>query len=191
VRLLATARDLGKPVFVLEGGCEAPNVVLKEPEMTFFSTAAAALAPRVWIYEFLKDKYNEEYADNPGKLVGADGRVRPEAARRLASAFAMIRANRSPAEEPRLAVSVEAMDARESRDLAQAMLAMYRLASVSPIRWVTRASAARVSKEVPVLRLDGSFRNERLLRLLVEAPPFYSAELPEWGKNVLRAVSAK
>jgi hypothetical protein len=134
VRLLGTARDLGKPVFVLEGGCEAPNVVLREPEVTFFSTAAVPLAPRVWIYEFLKDKYDEEYADNPGKLVGADGRVRPEAARELASAFATIRANRPPPEEPRLAVSVEPMDARESRDLAQAMLAMYRLASVSLIR---------------------------------------------------------
>ena len=36
IRFLATARDMGKEVFVLEGGCEAPNVVLNKSELRFF-----------------------------------------------------------------------------------------------------------------------------------------------------------
>jgi hypothetical protein len=50
--------------------------------------AAAALAPRAWIYEFLKDKYAEKCPDNPGKIVTANRRVRAEAAGQLGSAFA-------------------------------------------------------------------------------------------------------
>src|SRR5262249_28534093 len=43
VNLAALARDLGKDVFVLEGGCEEPNVVLDPRELLFFGTVARKL----------------------------------------------------------------------------------------------------------------------------------------------------
>jgi hypothetical protein len=42
-----------------------------------------------------------------------------------------------------------------------------------------------------VLRLDGAFRNEKVMRLLNATPPFYSADLAGWGEDVLRAVAGK
>lgn len=69
VNILAVAGDMGKSVFVLEGGNEAPNVTLDPRELAFFGSVAGKLMPQTYVYEFLKDKFNEKYAQNPGKLV--------------------------------------------------------------------------------------------------------------------------
>ena len=87
LNLLAVARELGKPVFVLEGGNEAPNVTLDPVELAFFGSAARKLVPSTYIYEFLKDKFNETYDQNPGKVVTADGRIRPRAFNALRKLF--------------------------------------------------------------------------------------------------------
>lgn len=136
VRMLGLARDLGKDVFVLESGCEHPNVVVDDDEFTFLARVAAPLAPRVWIYEFLKDKFNEQYRSNPGKLVRADGRLRPAAARGVARLFAEVRAERASSEAPVLRVYVDPSAARADHGTAMAANALYELAALVPIRWL-------------------------------------------------------
>jgi hypothetical protein len=85
VNIAGLARDMNKDVLVLEGGTEAPNVVLDPGELQFYGTVARQLNPRTYIYEFLKDKFDEPFESNPGKLVDAAGRIRKPAYRAFAT----------------------------------------------------------------------------------------------------------
>jgi hypothetical protein len=182
VRLLELARDLGKEVFVLEGGSEAPNVVLNPAEMKFFGSAAAQLHPRVWVYEFLKDKYDEEYPDNPGKIVRADGRIRPEALRAIQSVFQEIE-NRAVVEEtPQLRVVVDSQAARGDQSLGRASLALFDLAGSIPVRWVTVESAEQ--GDTPCLRLDFSSADGELKKLVIAAPDPNPEDRAEWCNHI-------
>jgi len=69
----------GKTVWVLEGGNECDGAVLDRDGLRFFATVAAPLRPAAVIYEFLAMSYAESFATSVGKLVGRDGRSRPEA----------------------------------------------------------------------------------------------------------------
>ncbi len=66
----------GKPIFVLEGGCENPTPVLDSNELRFFATVAAPLKPVTIIYEFLKDPFYITNESNSGRLLNADGEWR-------------------------------------------------------------------------------------------------------------------
>jgi hypothetical protein len=190
VRLLALARDLGKDVFVLEGGCEAPNVVLDENELRFFATAAAPLHPRVWVYEFLKDKFNEDYRSNPGKLVRADGSTRPAAVRLLRSLMTDIR-NRPVAEEkPVLAVVVDTPSLRGDPDLAASSLALFDLAAGLPVRWATVESMSALPRATPCVRLGHPPGNDALTAAVLSSPGFEPGERRTWAKRVATALSS-
>jgi hypothetical protein len=190
IRLLALARDLGKDVFVLEGGCEAPNVVLDEEELRFFASAAAPLTPRVWIYEFLKDKFNEKYRGNPGKLVRADGSTRPQAARLLRSLFLEIRKRPSVEGKPALAVIVDTPSLRENPDLARVSLALFDLAAALPVRWATPESLRTLPPDTPCVRLGHPLQNDAVTRALLSTPGDEPAERMRWVKRISAALSS-
>jgi hypothetical protein len=180
VRLLELARDLGKDVFVLEGGCEAPNVVLNEAELRFFASAAALLRPKVWIYEFLKDKFNEEYRNNPGKLVCANGRTRPAAVRLLRSLFIELQTRPPMQETPAVAIIVDPTALRKDAALARASLALFDLAAIMPVRWATIESARALPVNVPCVRLGYPLPADELTRALMTAPEPETKERKEW-----------
>ena len=187
VRLLALARDLGKDVFVLEGGCEAPNVVLNKAELRFFASAAAQLSPKVWIYDFLKDKFDEEYQTNPGKLVRANGHTRPAAVRLLRSLFAELK-NRPVVEEtPLLAVMVDTAATREDEGLARATLALYDLAATLPVRWVNAESARTIPGDVPCVRLEHPLQEDEATRALMSSPQPEPEKRKEWLNRLATA----
>ena len=186
MRLVALAPDLGKDVFVLEGGCEAPNVVLIPAELAFFGSVARRLQPRTYIYEFLKDKFNEDYASNPGKLVRADGRMRQPAFRSLRKLFEEIETNAAVPEVPLLYVMTDPMSVREHPQSGVLANALYHLASSAPIRWVPAGAESIIRSGIPVLRLDGSVQpaNPALSRLLEDIPPSDSVEREIWRRSV-------
>jgi hypothetical protein len=182
VRLLESALDLGKDVFVLEGGCEAPNVVLNAAEMKFFGSAAAPLHPRVWIYEFLKDKFDEEYPDNPGKIVRADGRVRPAAQQAIGAVFHEIESRPGIDESPELRVVVDPLAARGDQRLGRAILALFDLAATMRVRWITAEAAGR--GDTPCLRLDIPSADDELKQLVLAAPEPVPDDRLAWCNRV-------
>lgn len=184
VRLAFLARDMGKEVFVLEAGVEAPNVVVNARELAFLATAAAPLTPRTWIYEFFKDKFNEQYASNPGKLVRADGSLRPAAVGAVRRLFERVVAAPPDAEKAVLRVAVEASAARKDGRLALLANALFDLAGLVPIRWVVPATESRPGGGT-LLRLDASLAavDELTSRLLSVAPPGTDAR-QEWLRSL-------
>ncbi len=190
VNLVAEARDLGKAVFVLEGGCEAPNVVLNPAELSFFASAGAKLKPRTYIYEFLKDKYEETYPSNPGKPVSWEGRLRPEAFEALRHLFSQIVSRPGVEDHPALYVVSEPLRARDDAQAGTINSSLYDIASDVPIRFVTPANSGRIRTGVPVLRLDGSVvpPDERLSDLMRHIPPVDAEARPTWRASVVRAI---
>jgi hypothetical protein len=95
--LARVAALLGKPVFVLESGSECDGAVLRGAELSFLAETARPLAPRSFIYEFLKTTEFESFATSAGKLLGNDWRSRPAAVAAVRDAFAKVRTPAAPA----------------------------------------------------------------------------------------------
>ncbi len=186
INLVSIARDLGKDVFVLEGGNEAPNVTLDPVEFRYFGTAARRLDPRTYIYEFLKEKFAEEYRYNPGKIVTAQGRIRRRAFNALRTMFHEIETTPAAPEKPVLYAISDSMAARGNERVGSINAALYFLASSLPIRWIPAGSSPRLEPGVPVLRPDGTAvpPNERLTRLFQEIPRIDTPEREEWKRSV-------
>jgi hypothetical protein len=190
VNLIAEARDQGKDAFVLEGGCEAPNVVLNPAELAFFGSAARKLNPRTYIYEFLKDKFDEVYSSNPGKPVTSKGRIRRPAYRALQRLFSEIESRPAETDTPALYAVSEPLAARGNAKAGDINSALYDIASEVSIRWVTPSGASQIHPDVPVLRMDGSVTpaNEDLSRLMRNIPPIDSADRPAWRRDTISAI---
>jgi hypothetical protein len=189
VRVLALARELGKDVFVLEAGYENPAALADPEELVFLAEAPAALAPRTWIYEFLKEKFNESFEGNPGKLVGADGALRDDAARAVRQAFARLRD--APPEEPRLRVEVDAPAIRTDRTVALAANAMYALASLVAIRWTAPGIRPRDQTGAPLAHLRKARGSaDPLAALLLAVPEPGTDERDEWVRAVVARLAA-
>jgi len=190
VNLVAIARDLKKDVFILEGGCEAPNVVLIPGELDFFGSVARKLNPRTYIYEFLKDKFAEEYSSNPGKPVTSDGRIRRPAFRALRRLFSQIEAQPGRIESPALYFVSEPLASRGDVRAGSINAALYDLASDVPIRFITPSFVPQIRPGIPILRLDGSVTppNGELSRLMRDIPPVDSEARSAWRRAVLAAV---
>jgi hypothetical protein len=190
VNLVAVARDLKKDVFVLEGGCEAPNVVLIPGELAFFGSVARKLNPRTYIYEFLKDKFAEEYSSNPGKPVTSDGRIRKPAFRALRRLFSQIESRPAVTDSPALYAVSDPPVSRGDLRAGSINAALYDLASDVSIRFITPSFSAQRRPGVPVLHLNGSITppNEDLSRLMRNIPPVDSEDRPTWRRAALAAI---
>lgn len=90
-RMIALGHAKGKPVFVLEGGYEAPTSQLNRKGLRFYAQAAAGLDPVTYIYEFLKDTIDEKPVRNSGKLIAASGQLRKPVYQAIRHLLASIR----------------------------------------------------------------------------------------------------
>jgi len=190
VNLLAVAGELGKSVFVLEGGNEAPNVTLDPVELAFFGSAAGKLAPQTYIYEFLKDKFNEKYARNPGKLVTADGHIRPRAFNALRNLFTDIESRSVKPETPALYACFDSLSARGNAQAGSRYAALFDLAASIPIRWIPKGHESVMRPGISVLNPDGTVSpvNDALSRLMSRIPGIDSEERAGWRQDVLKAI---
>ena len=190
VNLLSFARESGKQAFVLEGGYEAPNVLLDARELDYFGSVARRLSPTTYIYEFLKDKFDEPYAANPGKLVTARGHVRRPAFDALRKLFAELEAAPMQPESPGLYVRSDPAAARGNRAAGILNSALYDLASEFPVRWVPAGTHATLFPGVPIVGADGSLSpdNPDLASLLMRIPPLRSTERSAWKKAVVETI---
>jgi hypothetical protein len=187
VNFLALSREMGKDVFVLESGCEAPNVVLDPQELEFFGTVALKLHPRTFIYEWLKDEFNEQYSSNPGKLVTAQGEVRQPALQAFQDLFRRIESADVELEPPALYASFDPMAGRENLHAGEVTAALYDIAENVPIRWIPKGAQMAMRPGVPVINPDGSVSpaNKRLSGLLESIPPVDTKERERWREQVV------
>jgi hypothetical protein len=190
VNLLALAGDMRKSVFVLEGGNEAPNVTLDPVELAFYGLVARKLAPKTYIYEYLKDKFNEKYAQNPGKVVTADGRIRPKAFNALRKLFADIESHPVAPETPVLYACFDALSARGNTQAGIRYAALFDLAAFIPIRWIPKGHESLMHPGIPVLNPDGTVTpaNDVLSRLMSSIPGIDSEARAGWRQAVLKAI---
>jgi hypothetical protein len=190
VSLASTARLLGKDVFVLEGGNEAPNVTLDPAEFRYFGTVARSLDPRTYIYEFLKDKFLEDYAHNPGKIVNARGKIRRPAFNALRSMFAEIETTPGAPIKPALYVIPNSMAARGNERAGLLNSALYDLAAELPITWIPSGKEPALEPGIPVLQPDGTivYKGKDLSRLFCEIPPVDTPERSQWRREVAKAL---
>jgi hypothetical protein len=191
LNLIAVAGDMGKDIFVLEGGNEAPNVTLDPVEMAFFGSVAAKVSPRTYIYEFLKDKFDEEYSSNPGKVVTAAGAIRRPAFNALRKLFRQIEARPVAPETPAIYLLFDSMAARGNSAVGTMYAAMYDLAASVPVRWIAKGRESAMRSGIPVLHPDGSATppNEALSRLMTAIPDVGTVARAEWRRNVLKVLS--
>jgi hypothetical protein len=186
VNLVSVARLLGKDVFVLEGGNEAPNVTLDSVEFRYFGTVARRLAPRTYIYEFFKEKFLEDYSYNPGKIVTAQGRIRKPAFQAMRAMFKEIENTPSSPLKPVLYVCPEPMAARGNKSIGSLNAALFDLAATLPITWIPAGSNPALESGVPVLHADGSVfpLNESLTRLFRQIPEVDTEARLGWMREV-------
>jgi hypothetical protein len=190
VNLLAVARDLGKSIFVLEGGNESPNVTLDPVQLAFFGSVAGKLMPKTYIYEFLKDKFNEKYAQNPGKVVTADGRIRSRAFNALRKLFTEIESRSVVPEEPVLYACCDPLLSRGNAQAGNRYSAMFDLAASIPIRWIPKGDETIMHPGISILNPDGSVfpDNDAFSCLMSRIPGVDSGERAGWRREVLRAL---
>jgi hypothetical protein len=190
VNMAALARGLNKDVFVLEGGIEAPNVVLIPEELQFYGTVARKLDPRTYIYEFLKDKFDEPYELNPGKLVDAKGKIRQAPYQALRKLFREIRSDKKSHEAPAIYFVSDALAARGNSQVGALNLAIYDIASDVAVRWVPKGSESIMAPGVPVIKWDGSVSpaNEPLSTLLRNVPKVDTMARQTWRRTVLESI---
>lgn len=189
ISLTSLAPALGKDVFVLEGGNEAPNVTLDPVEFRFFNTVARSLNPRTYIYEFLKDKFNEDYPRNPGKVVTAYGRIRWRAFNALRAAFKEIEKSPAPPVKPALYAISNFMAGRGNAHAGLLNSALYDLASDMPVMWIPAGTSPALAPGIPILQPDGTvLNNETLSSLFHEIPPVDSPARLQWKQAVAKAL---
>jgi hypothetical protein len=182
---LGLAKEMGKDVFVLESGIEAPNVVLNPEELEFFGTAALKLHPRTYIYEFFKETFDETYPSNPGNVT-ARGEIRQDAFLTLRDLFRRIESADVKLEEPALYARFDPMVGRNNLAAGEVSAALYDLASEVPIRWIPQGVHIAVHPGVPVVLPDGSVSagNEQLALKLKAIPRADTAERDRWCREV-------
>jgi len=188
VQLLALAKDMGKEAYVLEGGCEAPNVVVAPELLAIFGSAAQPLAPRTYIYEYLKDKFDEAYATNPGKLVTGDGKIRPEAFEALKTLFQGMEASSPPGlPAPRLCLEVDLDTCRRNPHFGKLNAALFDLASELPLRWFPKGVEVAAYAGIPTVHSDGRITNgsPELEALLVTIPEIGTLERQAWARRMI------
>jgi hypothetical protein len=190
VNLLAVAGDMGKPVFVLEGGNEAPNVTLDPVELAFFGSVARKLTPKTYIYEYIKDEFGQKYTWNPGKVVTADGRIRPKAFNALRKLFTDIELHPVLPEAPALYACFDSLSARGNDPAGIRYATLFDLAAFFPIRWIPKGHESLMRPGIPVLNTDGTVSpvNEALSGLLSRIPEIDSRERADWRRDVLKAI---
>jgi hypothetical protein len=187
VNFLAVARDLGKEVFVLECGSETPNVTLDPKELAFFGSAALKLRPRTYIYEWLKDEFNEPYSSNPGKVVAPNGEIRQEALRALRELFRQIEDSTAELEAPRFYAASDPEAARDNLHAGEVSGALYDLTADISIRWIPKGVHFTLIPGVPVISPEGlvSPANDKLSALLASIPRADTKERENWRREVI------
>jgi hypothetical protein len=190
VNVAALARDLHKDVFVLEGGAEAPNVILNPEELQFFGSAARKLNPKTYIYEFLKDKFDEPFASNPGKLVTARGSIRRPAFQALQKLFREISSYKTAPESPVLYFVSDASAARRNLQAGTLNAALYDIASDVAIRWAPKGKESIIPPGTLIVTSDGKAApaDERLSRLLQNIPAIDAPTRETWRRAVVAAI---
>jgi hypothetical protein len=190
INLVSAGRLLGKDVFVLEGGNEAPNVTLDPIELRYFGTVARSLDPRTYIYEFFKEKFQEDYRYNPGKIVTIKGKIRWPAFNALRALFITIENTPVAPVKPVLYAVSDSMAARGNDRAGSMNLALYDLAGTLPITWIPSGNTPVLEPGIPILQPDGKVipGNENLSRLFRNIPPMGSPERIDWRQEVARAL---
>jgi hypothetical protein len=189
VRLAATAVDLGKDAFVLESGNEQPNIVLDPVQVDFFGSVGRKLRPRTYIYEFLKERYDDPFKDNPGKVVAWNGQVRQEALSTLRNLMHDIENDPGIPERPALYVVSLSLAARRNTRLGELNGALLELATRIPVRWIPAGKESIARKGIPVIGQDGTVRppSAEWDRLLQTVPEKGTAQREAWFSAMAKA----
>jgi hypothetical protein len=190
INLAALARDLHKDVFVLEGGTEAPNVILDPKELQFYGAVARKLNPKTYIYEFIKDQYDDPFASNPGKPVTSKGKIRRPAFQAFQKLFVEISADKTPPDPPAIYYVSDSLAARGNPRIGILNAAIYDIASDVAVRWAPKGNELAMHPGVPVLTSDGNVspENAQLSQLMHNIPEVDAEGRGTWRRAVIEAI---
>jgi hypothetical protein len=193
VRSAGLAADLHKQIFVLEGGTEAPNVVLDPDELRFYGSVARSLNPETYIYEFLKDKFDEPFESNPGKLVTSAGRIRKPAFQALRKLFQEIKKDRTPPQSPEIYFVPNPFAVRGNSQYGDLSAALYDIASDVNVRWVPGEAISIIRPGIKAVNFDGTVSppDVNLSRLLQSIPAVDAPLRESWRRAVVEAIRKK
>jgi hypothetical protein len=71
LQMLADAAESGKQTFIMESGCEAPQVTLNPHELSFATRVGLLIHPAFYVYEYFR--YNRDGLVDPGMMVTPEG----------------------------------------------------------------------------------------------------------------------
>lgn len=174
IHLVSIARDLQKPVFVLESGTEVPQVIVDDFELNFFSLISLPLKPVTFIYEFFKTKYEEEYQIHWGKIIDEHWTIHQEALLPIQHQFQFLQLISLQPGKPCFYILDVPAYARNDSTVMRFYPLMYNVMVEWPVSFVRLRDLKRIPDSVSILLPPKSIRaltpkeEKHFLRLVKE-----------------------
>jgi hypothetical protein len=149
LQLLASAGDNGKQTFVMESGCEAPEVTLAPHELSFALRMGAALDPVAYVYEYFR--YQRDDRVDPGIMVSPRGAVQEPAFVAVAREMSELSSLGHAISQPCFVYLAAPLTARRNELAGRLNRAVYQLANHVPCRMLPWRKFDRVAPKMVVL----------------------------------------
>jgi hypothetical protein len=148
LQLLAGASDSGKRMFVMESGCEAPEVTLDPHELSFAMRMGVALHPVVYAYEYFR--YRRDGRVDPGMMVSPEGVLQEPGFAAVAREMRELNSLGSAISQPCFVYLSVPLTARRSELAGRLNRAVYQLANHVPCRMLPWRKFDRIAPEMLV-----------------------------------------
>jgi len=190
-RLLSLALLMHKKVFILEGGAEIPLPSFNKDELQFFSDAGRSLRPVTYIYEFLKNPFNEPDEINSGRLIDTAGNVRVAVLKYMRKLIRHAAGYPLLTERAKLIIVDDPSFLRTRPRLGKEEMAFYQLAAHFPMVWIPVSHPELISSEAMVWNPRTGFsRPSQELDALLDHIPFPdSPQRAVWIRQFSNALS--
>lgn len=169
MRLLLSARDSGKPAFIMESGCEAPRVTLRSHELSFVTSMGLLLDPIGYIYEYFR--YERDGRVDPGMMVLPNGDPHQPGFARVSAELRSMPDKGKAVDNPCFIYLSAPLTARGSMVAGLVNRAVYHLAGYLPCRLLPWQHFNRIPTGSVVLAPPGLHRvaDAKELRALLDS----------------------
>lgn len=149
IQLLEGARELGKRAFIMECGCEAPEVTVTPHELSFATRMGLLLRPETYVYEYFV--YRRDGQVQPGMMISPSGVLNEPGYTAVSRALERLTSFEAPRSSPCFFYLTAPLTARRSVLAGKLNCTVYRLADYLPCRMYPLASRDRIPRGAVVL----------------------------------------